>query len=234
MSTVSDYTDVLADSPVKTYDYLSAECKESIDRSEWAGQMLLASSMFESFYGFGFDQMSFTDAEVVSFEGSAGSVAMTATGPDGQTLDDDGEAAAWLYEDGRWVIDDCEIMGEADINATTEVSSETALAWPESFCRLDEGMTREEVRAIMGQPTSEFLDESSQDQYQAYQFNITIFYDTPRAQDPDPMKVRANSLEPEVTGEFTELTLDDIALFPCASTAFDERTIEAARANSGR
>ena len=112
-----------------------------------------------------------------------------------------------------------------------KVSTDTALGWPERFCKLRERMTREEVRSLMGEPTAEYLDASPQDQYQAYQFRITIFYSAPRAQDPDQMKVRVESLEPEVTGSLTELTPQDLDLFPCASEAFDPDTLEAIYAN---
>lgn len=155
---------------------------------------------------------------------------ITATGPDGESFDDSNEAELWRYENGRWVSDDCETMGS---NSGSDVSSETALGWPEKFCQLREGMNRDEVRSIMGAPTSEFLDENSQDGYHAYQFMITIFYTAPRAQDPDPMAVRVQSLDADSTGQFTELTLEDIALFPCADRVFDQLTLDAARANSG-
>lgn len=217
------------EAPGKTYEFLSAACRESVSRSEWAGQMLLASSMFESFYGVAPDELKVTKVEVVSIEGETGSVAVTITGPDGESLDDESEADTWRYEDGRWVSDECETMGS---DSSSEVSVETALAWPAKFCELREGMTRGEVRAIMGEPTTEFLDESSQDQYEAYQFSITIFYNAPRAQDPDPMMVRVQSLSPDPTGEFTEMTLEDVALFPCAEEVFDQATLDAARANT--
>ena len=46
------------------------------------------------------------------------------------------------------------------------------------------------------------------------------------------MKVRANSLNPEVAGQFTEMTAEDISLFPCADRVFDQETLDAAKAKS--
>jgi hypothetical protein len=96
-----------------------------------------------------------------------------------------------------------------------EASRETALGWPERFCRLRIGMARREVRQVMGSPpTQEFLTgDGAQDQWHAFQFNITIFFED-RAQVTDPLDQRARQLEPDSTGE---LTAEDEALFPCGS-----------------
>jgi hypothetical protein len=61
---------------------------------------------------------------------------------------------------------------------TATISRETARAWPEKFCGLTINMTRTEVRAIMGRPTASFEQSSwNQDQYSAWGYDLTIFYD---------------------------------------------------------
>jgi hypothetical protein len=59
-----------------------------------------------------------------------------------------------------------------------EVSEETARAWPEKFCSLEIGMTRDEVQAVMGTPTATYRNQAAnQDQYEAWGWMLTIFYD---------------------------------------------------------
>jgi hypothetical protein len=59
-----------------------------------------------------------------------------------------------------------------------EVSEETARAWPEKFCSLEIGMTRDEVQAVMGTPTAIYRNQAAnQDQYEAWGWMLTIFYD---------------------------------------------------------
>jgi outer membrane protein assembly factor BamE (lipoprotein component of BamABCDE complex) len=71
-----------------------------------------------------------------------------------------------------------EIAGEIESSAVSTVSRETAKAWAEKFCTLEIDMTREQVRAIMGEPTSIFEDSyANQDSYEAWGYSLTIFYD---------------------------------------------------------
>jgi hypothetical protein len=58
------------------------------------------------------------------------------------------------------------------------VSEETARAWPDKFCSLEIGMTRDEVQAIMGTPTSTFRNRSfNLDSYDGWGWMLNIFYD---------------------------------------------------------
>jgi len=109
--------------------------------------------------------------------------------------------------------------GTSFIISSENVSRETALAWPERFCQLRTGMTRSEVRRIMGPPTAEFLDGSlAQDNWNAYQFSITVFFED-RAQVTDPLRQKAYQLGADTTGSLSD---EDKALFPCgAETVFD-------------
>lgn len=104
----------------------------------------------------------------------------------------------------------------ASVVASEAVSRETALAWPKSFCKLRTGMTRQQVRTIMGPPTSEFLDgkrATPQDNWDAYQFKIAVFYED-RAQVTDPLTQKAEQLGPDMTGALGE---EDKKLFPCGA-----------------
>jgi hypothetical protein len=59
-----------------------------------------------------------------------------------------------------------------------DVSEETARGWPEKFCSLDTSMTRDGVWAIMGTPTAIYRNQAAnQDQYEAWGWDLTIFYD---------------------------------------------------------
>ena len=109
LATARTAAETFADAPTDAYAYLSEACQGSITPADWEGQMLLASSMMESFYGFTLDETTVENVEVVSFEGESGSVLVTASGPDGEPVN--GTAVPWLSEDGAWVTDECETIG---------------------------------------------------------------------------------------------------------------------------
>jgi hypothetical protein len=73
-----------------------------------------------------------------------------------------------------------EIVGDAfgSMPTVNTVSKEVARTWPEKFCSLKVNMSRQEVQAVMGEPTQIFSDSSfNQDQYEAWDYGLTIFYD---------------------------------------------------------
>jgi hypothetical protein len=71
-----------------------------------------------------------------------------------------------------------QIFGDVEPATVATVSREIAREWPEKFCSLEPNMTRDEVRSIMGEPTAVYEDSSAnQDQYEAWGFSLTIFYD---------------------------------------------------------
>ena len=73
-----------------------------------------------------------------------------------------------------------EIVGDAfgSMPTVNTVSKEGARTWPEKFCSLKVNMSREQVQAVMGEPTLTFNDSSAnQDQYEAWGYSLTIFYD---------------------------------------------------------
>lgn len=71
-----------------------------------------------------------------------------------------------------------ETFGTIDPASVVEVDEETARTWPEKFCRLVVNMTRDEVQAVMGTPTRSRRDQNfNQDSYEAWGYDLTIFYD---------------------------------------------------------
>ena len=69
-------------------------------------------------------------------------------------------------------------FGTIDPASVVEVDEEIARTWPEKFCRLVVNMTRDEVRAVMGIPTRSLRDQNfNQDSYEAWGYDLTIFYD---------------------------------------------------------
>jgi hypothetical protein len=70
-------------------------------------------------------------------------------------------------------------VGEAkEVFRVSKASEETARPWPDKFCSLEIGMTRDEVQAIMGTPTSTFRNWSAnQDSYYGWGWMLKIFYD---------------------------------------------------------
>ena len=73
-----------------------------------------------------------------------------------------------------------EALGDVFGSVPTEntISKEVAQTWPEKFCSLEVNMSREQVQAAMGEPTFTFNDSSAnQDQYEAWGYSLTIFYD---------------------------------------------------------
>lgn len=62
---------------------------------------------------------------------------------------------------------------DADVRSNIEVKS-----WLAKFCSLEPGMTRTEVREVMGEPTESFNDSTAnQDSWSGYNVNVTAFYD---------------------------------------------------------
>jgi len=73
-----------------------------------------------------------------------------------------------------------EIVGDAFGSMPVEITvpKEVARTWPEKFCSVELNATRDEVQAIMGEPTLTFSDSTAnQDQYEAWDYSLTVFYD---------------------------------------------------------
>jgi len=73
-----------------------------------------------------------------------------------------------------------ETVGTAFGSMPTEntISKEVARTWPEKFCSLELNMSRDQVQAVMGEPTSIFNNsKANYDGYDAWGYGLTIFYD---------------------------------------------------------
>jgi hypothetical protein len=63
-------------------------------------------------------------------------------------------------------------------------SSAVAKAWPDKFCQAKIGMTRAQMRTLMGEPTQEFIADNTpagfqpQMVWEAYEFHFTAFFDS--------------------------------------------------------
>ena len=70
------------------------------------------------------------------------------------------------------------VFGEGDPSEKVVVAEATAKEWPKKFCSLEINMSRDEVQAVMGTPTgSSRNQDANQDRYEAWDYNLTIFYD---------------------------------------------------------
>lgn len=110
------------------------------------------------------------DPESIEVDGETATISY----PSGSELED------FIVEkvDGEWMIgpsgeDDSETVEDSDEPTKAEVR-----AWPAKFCSLKEGMTRDQVREIMGTPTSEYFGaDANQDEWDGYHVSVTAFYD---------------------------------------------------------
>ena len=60
---------------------------------------------------------------------------------------------------------------------TAPVSKDVARGWPAKFCSLTVGMTRDQIRAVMGKPSETYNDSSAnQDQWKGWDLELTAFY----------------------------------------------------------
>jgi hypothetical protein len=76
--------------------------------------------------------------------------------------------------------DDGDDGADADAFQFQEDAPEKAEHWADVWCDIDGSMTREDVIALMGEPTSEFDAESGaqpQSQWDTGEFDYTAFYD---------------------------------------------------------
>ena len=71
-----------------------------------------------------------------------------------------------------------EIFGPSDSSSAVIVDESSAREWPAKFCSLEIGATREQIQNVMGEPTQSFRDQTAnQDKYEAWGYDLTIFYD---------------------------------------------------------
>lgn len=83
-----------------------------------------------------------------------------------------------------------ENIGASEVSSTATVVESEARKWPSKFCSLEIGATRDQVRKIMGEPTSSFRDQNAnQDLYEAWGYDLTVFYDI----DDKASQIQANT-----------------------------------------
>lgn len=99
------------DEPGDTYQYLSADCRARLTRSDWAGELLLASGFFETFAGFELAEATVGDVEVRFVDGESGEALVEFLDPDGDPLDGQ-DFSVFVYEDGDWRSTDCDTFDD--------------------------------------------------------------------------------------------------------------------------
>ena len=91
--------------------------------------------------------------------------------------------------------------GASEVASTATVVESEAREWPSKFCSLEIGATRDQVRKIMGEPTSSFRDQNAnQDLYEAWGYDLTVFYDI----DDKASTIQANSDNVPCETKFSE------------------------------
>ncbi len=135
--------------------------------------------------------VSLRDLEVTGDSATALSI-VGPQGPD-SVVSAEPDPVAFERVNGEWLIGPEPDEG-ADGARSGGVTPETADGWAASWCGLRVGMTRAEVRRVMGEPTSTHAGESSQDSWSAYQWSFTVFYRF-RTDIPDPADEPAYQLQ---------------------------------------
>jgi len=122
--TAISYFETFTQSPMNTYQFLSNACQSAVSKSEYNGQMLLASGMFESFLGVKLSDVKIGDITISNFSPGSGEVSIELLGPDGEPIIDSSDATRYIYEDGGWRTTDCESLS-GDSGDTSSPVSET-------------------------------------------------------------------------------------------------------------
>ena len=86
-------------SPMNTYQFLSKDCQSAVSKSEYNGQMLMASGMFESFLGVKLSDVKIGEVVISNFSPGSGEVSFELLGPDGEQITDSSDATKYVYED---------------------------------------------------------------------------------------------------------------------------------------
>lgn len=157
-----------------SFRYLSAACRKKHGVGGWGVQLALGKGFLESFAGMKASDLAVGEIKTRNVTTTSGEASVDlvveATG-DSFVGEDSTDYSQWIVEGGAWRTTDCEAFGE---DSEDDVSLETARAWPAKWCSLDPNTAdRAKVRAVMGEPTSDF---DSQDQWDAHHFSFTAFY----------------------------------------------------------
>jgi hypothetical protein len=112
-------------SPMNTYQFLSKDCQSAVSKSEYNGQMLMASGMFESFLGVKLSDVKIGAVVTSNFSPGSGEVSIELLGPDGEQITDSSDATKYVYEDGGWRTTDCESSSDDSGDTSSPVSETT-------------------------------------------------------------------------------------------------------------
>lgn len=142
-------------SPMNTYQFLSKDCQSAVSKSEYNGQMLMASGMFESFLGVKLSDVKIGEVTTSDFSPGSGEVSIELLGPDGEQLTDSSDATKYVYEDDGWRTTDCESSGDESDDTSSPVSETTF----DGELRPADEIKEEELRsnatmATIGEPVS--------------------------------------------------------------------------------
>ena len=115
----------------------------------------------------------------------------------------------FVREGDRWLFDSEEDAGEAGGSGESTNSDELTAAevkqWPEKWCQVRPGMTKDEVVEIMGEPTDEYEGTNPQVSYDAYEYGFTAFFGV----DGTVRQLDINTID---------LSEEQIAAIPCEET----------------
>lgn len=104
---VAGWATAFIENPASTYGMLSAECRKEVTRSEWAGQMLFAVGMLQSFFEVELSDLSVGEVKVRNVTATMGEASVALLDASGNPVGDEGDYTAYVYEDGMWRSTDC-------------------------------------------------------------------------------------------------------------------------------
>jgi hypothetical protein len=119
------YFETFIKSPMNTYQFLSKDCQSVVSKSEYNGQMLMASGMFEAFLGVKLSDIKIGEVTTSNFTSDSGEVSIELLGPGGEQLTDSSDATKYVYEEGGWRTTDCESSGDESDDTSSPVSETT-------------------------------------------------------------------------------------------------------------
>ena len=103
------------------------------------------------------------------------------------------EGDAWLFND------------DEESQETGEPTAAEVKQWPTKWCRVQPGMTKQEVIEIMGQPTEQYEGTNPQVTYDAFEYHFTAFFGV----DGTVRQLDTNTIQ---------LSEEQIAAIPCEET----------------
>ena len=97
---------------------------------------------------------------------------ITINGDEARVVLDEGEEAAtnvFVRDGDDWLLD-------REVESADEPTAAEVKQWPEKWCHVQPGMTKDEVIEIMGEPTGQFEGTNPQLNYDAFEYGFTAFF----------------------------------------------------------